>query len=107
MSKFTHDPGEYWPIPHDDRIQYHTAFMKQGKGQVFDDLIEWWNVSRRHKHGRSAVWSVRAFKMSMHRVLEAPTPEAARLVLAGVEHGWQALKPDYLKPITSVQPWKM
>lgn len=72
-----------------------------------DDLragvIEWWNVSRRSKHGTRAVWTRRAFGLSVDRVQamwsadrSGGTANAARLVSAGVENGWMGLKPEYL-----------
>lgn len=68
-----------------------------------DDLrhsvIEWWNESRRSRHGSKAVWTRRAFAFSSTRVQAAyrQNPELARkLVDAGIEIGWMALKLEYL-----------
>lgn len=68
-----------------------------------DDLrhavIEWWNESRRSRHGSKAVWTRRAFAFSSTRVQAAfrQDPELARrLVDAGIEIGWMALKMEYL-----------
>jgi transcription elongation factor Elf1 len=60
-------------------------------------LLEWWNESRRLKHGGQAVWSERAWLASVDRVIALPNWQQMLLCHAGVEHGWQALKPEYLK----------
>lgn len=60
-------------------------------------LLEWWNESRRSKQGSNAVWSEKAWLASVERVAALPSWQQVLLCKAGVEHGWQALKPDYLK----------
>lgn len=60
-------------------------------------LLEWWNESRRSKHGSHAVWSERAWLASVERVKALPPAEQVALCKAGVEHGWQALKREFLK----------
>ena len=60
-------------------------------------LLEWWNESRRSKQGGNAVWSEKAWLASVERVKALPSWQQVLLCKAGVEHGWQALKPEYLK----------
>ncbi len=60
-------------------------------------LLEWWNDSRGSKHGGHAVWSEKAWLASVERVKALPAWKQVLLCKAGVEHGWQALKPEYLK----------
>lgn len=60
-------------------------------------LVEWWNVSRRSKHGSKATWTFPAWQASVVRVSRLPAHQQVQLAQAGVEHGWQALKLDYLK----------
>lgn len=72
-------------------------------------VVEWWNVSRRSKHGARAAWTYPAFHASVCRVALLPTHQQVLLAQAGVEHGWQALKPAYLqdelaKPTGSGRP---
>lgn len=65
-------------------------------------LLSWWNEARRSKHGARATWTRAAWQGSVARVraLHQQNPaDAERLVQAGVESGWQALKADYLQPI--------
>ena len=62
-------------------------------------LVEWWNVSRQQKHGSNAVWSELAFSLSVRRVGRLPAWHQLELAEAGIEHGWQALKPEYLKGV--------
>lgn len=60
-------------------------------------LIEWWNVSRRSKHGAAATWTETAWQLSVRRVAKLSPAKQRQLAEAGVEHGWQALKPEYAK----------
>lgn len=66
-------------------------------------LVEWWNSSRRSKHGAQATWTERAFTMSVDRVKKLPHWQQVLLVTAGVEHGWQALNPSYCKDLLAQQ----
>lgn len=60
-------------------------------------LCEWWNVSRKSKHGSKAAWTEAAWLSSVARVAKLPAWQQVLLARAGVEHGWQALKPEYMK----------
>jgi hypothetical protein len=60
-------------------------------------LVEWWNVSRKSKHGAKAAWSEAAWLSSVARVAKLPAWQQVLLARAGVEHGWQTLKPEYMK----------
>jgi hypothetical protein len=60
-------------------------------------LVEWWNVSRKSKHGAKATWTQSAWEASVHRVAKLPAWQQVLLAKAGVENGWQSLKPDYVK----------
>jgi hypothetical protein len=60
-------------------------------------LLEWWNESRQSKQGGNAVWSEKAWLASVERVKALPDWKQVLLCKAGVEHGWQALKTEYLK----------
>lgn len=60
-------------------------------------IVEWWNVSRRSKHGAKAAWTFPAFHASLTRLSQLPNYQQVLLAQAGVEHGWQALKTEYLK----------
>lgn len=60
-------------------------------------LVQWWNESRRSKHGSKATWTESAWKGSVERVAKLPAWQQVLLAKAGVEHGWQALKADYVK----------
>jgi hypothetical protein len=60
-------------------------------------LVQWWNESRRSKHGAKATWTPAAWQASVLRVSRLPIEHQLALCRAGVEHGWQALKPEYLK----------
>jgi hypothetical protein len=60
-------------------------------------LVEWWNVSRRSKHKGNATWTVAAWEASVKRVAALPPSQQLLLAQAGVEHGWQTLKPEYIK----------
>ena len=67
--------------------------------ELQDGLLEWWNQSRRSKHGGKAAWTRGAWLRSIKRVrslhLSDPT-RAEELVEAGIEAGWQALRIEYV-----------
>ncbi|QTP86384.1 transcriptional regulator [Synechococcus phage S-SRP02] len=67
-------------------------------------LVEWWNVSRRSKHKSNATWTQSAWEASVRRVAELPEHQQLALAQAGVEHGWQALKLEYLTSQLRSQP---
>lgn len=67
-------------------------------------LLEWWNESRRLKHKGNAVWSEKAWLASVERVKALPPHQQVALCQAGVEQGWQALKPEYLAGGTAQLP---
>jgi hypothetical protein len=60
-------------------------------------LVEWWNESRRSKHRRQATWTRAAWLMTVKRVAALPDWQQLALAQAGVEHGWQTLKTEYIK----------
>lgn len=62
-----------------------------------DLMVEWWNVSRFSKHGASATWTERAWVGAINRVGPLPFWKQVALVQAGIESGWQTLKPEYIK----------
>jgi hypothetical protein len=59
-------------------------------------LVEWWNGSRRSKHGTKAAWTEGAWRQNVRRVAALPQWKQLLLAQAGIEHGWQALKPEYM-----------
>ena len=60
-------------------------------------LLQWWNESRKSKHHANATWTKAAWEASVQRVSALPSWQQVLLAQAGVEHGWQALKTEYLK----------
>ena len=73
---------------------------------LLDGMLTWWNESRWGKHRLSATWTQTAFTLSANRVVllceQGQGHMAQALVEAGIEHGWQALKPEYLRGIVPV-----
>lgn len=71
-------------------------------------LLRWWNESRWGKHRTQATWTQAAFTLSANRVGnlvgEGQAHAARALVDAGIEHGWQALKPEYLRGTVTPSP---
>jgi hypothetical protein len=59
-------------------------------------LVQWWNESRKSKHKGNATWTEAAWLASVQRVAKLSHHQQIALCEAGVEHGWQALKLDYL-----------
>lgn len=62
-------------------------------------LVEWWNVSRYQKHRNAAAWSENAWLMTVNRVARLPVWQQLALASAGVEYGWQALKPEFIRDV--------
>jgi hypothetical protein len=60
-------------------------------------LVQWWNESRKSKHRSNATWTQAAWEASVQRVASMAPALQLELCRAGVEHGWQALKPEYLE----------
>jgi hypothetical protein len=71
-------------------------------------MLTWWNESRWGKHRTQATWTQLAFTLSAGRVAflcqQGRHDMARALVDGGIEHGWQALKPEYLRGIGSAAP---
>jgi hypothetical protein len=71
-------------------------------------LLRWWNESRWGKHRTQATWTQAAFTLSANRISDlvgkGQAPAARALVEAGIEHGWQALKPEYLRGTVTPSP---
>jgi hypothetical protein len=63
---------------------------------VCDLLVQWWNESRWSKHKGKATWTRAAWEASVRRVAALPPALQRQLAEAGVEHGWQSLKVEYL-----------
>lgn len=62
-------------------------------------LAEWWNESRWSKHRAKAVWTERAFRLSVERLAHVFSmyPERAESLLdKALEAGWMQLSPTYL-----------
>jgi hypothetical protein len=71
------------------------------QGQICSEalplIVQWWNESRWQKHGSKAVWSRTAFQLAANRVASLAPGLQVDLCLAGVEHGWQTLKYEYIR----------
>lgn len=61
-------------------------------------LLQWWNESRRSKH-KQAAWTQAAWEGSVKRVADLPPWQQVALAQAGVESGWQTLRPEYIKDV--------
>lgn len=79
------------------QAEIDESFMRAITEEARPLLIEWWNVSRRSKHKDKAAWTKSAWEGSLRRVSLLPAHKQVLLARAGVEHGWQALKVDYLR----------
>jgi hypothetical protein len=73
----------------DERLSYVTPDARPL-------LVQWWNESRKSKHGAKATWTEAAWVASVQRVANLPTNLQLDLCRAGVESGWQSLKLEYL-----------
>lgn len=91
----------YWDLaPEDEAVAADLAGLPPA---VAAGCLNWWNEARRSKHGSKATWTRTAWLGSVARLralAERSPADALRLVEAGVESGWQALKAEYLQPIS-------
>jgi hypothetical protein len=75
---------------------------------LLDKMLAWWNESRWGKHRTQATWTKLAFTLSAGRVAflcqQGQHHIARALVDGGIEHGWQALKPEYLGGTVTTAP---
>jgi hypothetical protein len=86
----------FWPVTPDQAGED----LRRLPSELQEDILRWWNESRRSKWGSKASWTERAFSLSVNRVIAFASgyPKTARLMVeGGIEHGWQALKPEYLQ----------
>lgn len=82
----------------------HDQALETAGPRLAELLLQWWNEARRSKHGSGATWTQAAWEASVKRVLAMPVEQALALAAAGVEHGWQSLKQDYLGKAAAPQP---
>lgn len=75
------------------------AALAQCSPDVQPLLVEWWNISRRQKHGNRAAWSERAWHQTVTRVAKLPPWQQLALAEAGIESGWQTLKPEFIREV--------
>ena len=73
----------------DDRL---AAIADQAKPL----LVQWWNEARWSKHKGKATWTEAAWDASVRRIAALSEAEQIELAKAGIENGWQALKPEYV-----------
>lgn len=92
-------PDRLHPLTGDE--EFLQPFWQHMPTALFLDLLRWWNESRWGKHRTQATWTQAAFTLSANRVSDllgkSRAGEARSLVDGGIEHGWQALKPEYLR----------
>lgn len=71
-------------------------------------LLQWWNESRWSKHRGKATWTRAAFVASAQRLAdlrwEFDQETQIDLATAGVEFGWQSLKPEYISSSSDQGP---
>ena len=87
--------------------EFLMPFALDLPADLFVGLLTWWNHSRWGRHRTNATWTQAAFILSANRVsnLYKDRASSARaLVDGGIEHGWQALKPEYLRGIAPAAP---
>lgn len=90
------EPKQFWPIDHDEVGRDIVGLPSQ----MQDDLLAWWNEARRSKHGPRCTWTRAAWLLSVRRIrkLFATSPDlAAATVEGGIEHGWMALRSEYVQ----------
>ena len=91
-------PDRFHPLSGDENCIKPLKFYLPA--DLVTGLLTWWNESRWGKHRTQATWTQAAFTLSANRIIDlvgkGQSHIAHSLVDAGIEHGWQALKPEYL-----------
>jgi len=99
-------PGRLHPLYPDK--EWMPSCTRDIPEAMFSDLLKWWNESRWDRHRTQATWTQAAFTLSANRVnllCQQDQHHIARaLVDGGIEHGWQALKPEYLRGTVTASP---
>lgn len=98
------EPKQYWPVDIGDVASDLSGLPTR----IQDDMLSWWNEARRSKHGPRCTWTRAAWLLSLRRVIalwrDAPDSGLAEaMVEGGIEHGWMALKTEYVQPSPSAQ----
>jgi len=99
-SRRSRKPTAFWPIAIDQALPYLGANGTESPpipGDICLAVLEWWNESRRSKHGSSCVWTERAFAQSCRRLGSLPHWQQRLLIDKAVESGWMGLDVSYVE----------
>jgi hypothetical protein len=91
-------PPRYWPVEL-EKVRPDLAGLPT---DMQDQIVAWWNVARRAKHGTKATWTETAWQLSARRMVslwhKGHGALVQQLVDEANENGWMALKPEYIRP---------
>ena len=93
-------PAAFWPITIAQALPYLGApgtDLVQIPGDISLEVLEWWTVSRRSRHGANCVWTEKAFARSCRRLASLPHWQQRLLIDKAVENGWQGLDVSYVE----------
>ena len=99
-SKRSRRPHVFWPITITQAMPYLGApgtDLTPIPGDICLSVLEWWNESRRSKHGSSCVWTERAFAQSCRRLASLPHWQQRLLIDKAIENGWMGLDVSYVE----------
>jgi hypothetical protein len=93
-------PAAFWPIIFDQALPHLGANGTEAPpipADICISVMEWWNESRRSKHGSSCVWTEKAFAQSCRRLGNLPHWQQRLLIDKAVENGWMGLDVSYVE----------
>lgn len=93
-------PAAFWPITMAQAVPYLGApgtDLVPIPGDICLSVLDWWNESRRSKHGARCVWTEKAFAKSCRRLASLPHWQQRLLVDKAVENGWMGLDVSFIE----------
>lgn len=93
-------PKVFWPITMTQAMPYLGApgtDLVPIPSDICLEILEWWNVSRRSKHGSRCVWTENAFAKSCRRLAALPHWQQRLLIDKAVENGWMGLDASFVE----------
>jgi hypothetical protein len=93
-------PAAFWPITITQAEPFFGApnsDMVRIPPDICLSVLDWWNESRRSRHGRNAAWTQQAFKLSCRNLSRLPHWQQRLLINEAVGAGWMKLDVSYVE----------
>ena len=93
-------PAAFWPITITQAEPFFGApnsDLVRIPSDICLSVLDWWNESRRSKHGSRCVWTQKAFAQSCRRLANLPHWQQRLLIDKAVENGWMGLDVSFVE----------